>query len=377
MNVTIIVLTGGPCGGKTAALPILKQRLLDRGIHAITVPEEFTAMMEKGLLRPSAEFGEDYTVHFQSELARHMISQQEALVKLSGYHKNRQTVILLDRGVVDNLAFVPKSLRHKVTVYGHQLETIAACMYDRVIHMQSVAVDKPHLYHNDNNEHRLETAEESALLDSQTKELWRYQPNYYVLDNDCSFDKKVEKALSLITDAVACPDPNHYEREQKFLLEFNPDIKERCVVIIDKYTNISADTYLRVRKIVDISSDTIINYEATYKRGGSSLIRKEKTIAIESDEFSNPELLEKKKIKKLRNCITLDIGDRRYTGEVENDLSGEYSSNIMEVELRSTDEPLTLDQVNKALEKYAVVAVEDVTTDSRFYNNPSIRGDND
>ena len=37
-----VVLTGGPCAGKTTALSALRTRLTDLGLHVVTVPENAT-----------------------------------------------------------------------------------------------------------------------------------------------------------------------------------------------------------------------------------------------------------------------------------------------------------------------------------------------
>ncbi|WP_305154541.1 AAA family ATPase, partial [uncultured Dubosiella sp.] len=44
-----IVLTGGPCAGKTTALPILKQRLEQRGMRVALFREIATEVLEEGI----------------------------------------------------------------------------------------------------------------------------------------------------------------------------------------------------------------------------------------------------------------------------------------------------------------------------------------
>ena len=44
-----IVLTGGPCGGKTTALARVSSYLRQRGFEVFTVPEAFTILCSNGL----------------------------------------------------------------------------------------------------------------------------------------------------------------------------------------------------------------------------------------------------------------------------------------------------------------------------------------
>ena len=46
-----VVLTGGPCGGKTTALPSIAEALRKRGIPTVTVPETATSLVEAGIDR--------------------------------------------------------------------------------------------------------------------------------------------------------------------------------------------------------------------------------------------------------------------------------------------------------------------------------------
>ena len=54
MSVICIVLTGGPCGGKSSSLMALKIALEDSGYRVMTMPEVPTILMSNGAQFPGA-----------------------------------------------------------------------------------------------------------------------------------------------------------------------------------------------------------------------------------------------------------------------------------------------------------------------------------
>ena len=58
MNVTRILLTGGPCAGKTTALASISQDLTQLGYKVLVVPEAATIFMKGGAMIVSSNFTE-------------------------------------------------------------------------------------------------------------------------------------------------------------------------------------------------------------------------------------------------------------------------------------------------------------------------------
>ena len=61
MSVICIVLTGGPCGGKSSSLMALKSALENSGYRVMTMPEVPTILMSNG-----AQFPGVYELQLQS-----------------------------------------------------------------------------------------------------------------------------------------------------------------------------------------------------------------------------------------------------------------------------------------------------------------------
>lgn len=57
-NIVRIVLTGGPCAGKTTAIASIKQDLTQLGMKVLVVPEAATQLMNGGAFIVSGNFTE-------------------------------------------------------------------------------------------------------------------------------------------------------------------------------------------------------------------------------------------------------------------------------------------------------------------------------
>ena len=97
-----IVLTGGPCAGKTTALSELKQCLEERGYKVFILEESATELINKGI-KP---FGENAIpiYDFQKIIINYQL-RKEFLIRLKAtFYKN--CIILYDRGVIDNKSYL-------------------------------------------------------------------------------------------------------------------------------------------------------------------------------------------------------------------------------------------------------------------------------
>jgi len=100
-----IVLTGGPCGGKTTALARLSTYLQERGFEVFTVPEAFTILASNG-------FSNDYFAavggmprYVQDSVMDIQISLEDSLERVLRA-RGRPGVILCDRGLMDGSSYM-------------------------------------------------------------------------------------------------------------------------------------------------------------------------------------------------------------------------------------------------------------------------------
>mmetsp|Transcript_13819 Transcript_13819/g.17494 ORF Transcript_13819/g.17494 Transcript_13819/m.17494 type:complete len:171 (+) Transcript_13819:427-939(+) len=82
VNVTRILLTGGPCAGKTTALAAISQDLTQLGYKVLVVPEAATLIMKGGAMIVSSAFTAQQGLTFQKGLMRLQIALEESFLDI-------------------------------------------------------------------------------------------------------------------------------------------------------------------------------------------------------------------------------------------------------------------------------------------------------
>ena len=102
-----IVITGGPCAGKTTSLDRIKQEMSERGYRVFSVPEIPTMVVVAGGMILMSKFNIQERIKFQALLMRFQMYAEDYFTKLAEMSKS-PSVVLCDRGVVDPYAYISK-----------------------------------------------------------------------------------------------------------------------------------------------------------------------------------------------------------------------------------------------------------------------------
>lgn len=234
-----IVVTGGPCGGKTTALDEITKLLRSYGYTVYIVNETATELMNDGI-KPFGE-GNLSKYTFQEVLFDAQV-EKERIRKISArLCSNDKVAIIYDRGLLDGKAYLPKLDFEEILEKRCMTESKILSRYDLVLHMTSTAVGKRECYTLDNNSARFETAEEAVAADKRTLECWKNHPNLIVFANDCSFNEKIERVKNAIRRFIGEEEVIKKERylvNSMNLDEFKYDVvKEEIEEFVDKYDN--------------------------------------------------------------------------------------------------------------------------------------------
>lgn len=209
-KITKIVLTGGPCSGKTSGMSYLSQKLGDLGYCVIVVGEYPTEIMGSGIT-PLANI----SLHdFQHNL---LLGQRERDARYISFAKavpREKIVILFDRGLLDIKAYMSEA-SWNATLDDTSLQEVILRdeLYDAVIHMRSVAYDKPEYYTRENNPARIETVEEAKIADEKVLNAWIGHSHVRVIDNKTNFEDKLGRVLREILHILGEPIPLEIERK--------------------------------------------------------------------------------------------------------------------------------------------------------------------
>lgn len=211
-----IVLTGGPCGGKSTAMSHITDRLTALGFRVFCVPEAASLLITGvGMVPPMLPEHERIT--FEGTLLRTKIALEDTFTALAKASK-RRSVVLCDRGTMDTRAYMDKETFDLVlSEFGWNVVDLRDRRYDGVVHLVTAAIGAPQHYGTENNTARHESLEQAAELDFKILEAWVGHPRIRIVDNSTDWKGKLSRVLDIVCQFVGAPRPNAEQR--KFVLE--------------------------------------------------------------------------------------------------------------------------------------------------------------
>lgn len=212
-----IVLTGGPCAGKTTALSRIEEELTERGYRVIIVSESATELIKAGI-RPFGDKAFHY-LNFQRLILEYQLDKEKMYERAASMFPEEEKVVLVyDRGVLDNKAYVPKEFHSLVEERSlSELELLDS--YDMVLHLVTAADGCPQFYTLENNQARSESIEDAIALDKKTQEAWLGHNRLVVIDNSTSFEDKLKRVMDNINQLTNNPYSIRYQK--KYLVDLN------------------------------------------------------------------------------------------------------------------------------------------------------------
>mmetsp|Transcript_2984 Transcript_2984/g.5527 ORF Transcript_2984/g.5527 Transcript_2984/m.5527 type:complete len:251 (-) Transcript_2984:255-1007(-) len=193
-----VVLTGGPCGGKTTSLPELKKHLEDLGYKVYTVPESATLLQVGGVERLALCQDEDY-IAFQTSILDVQMNLEENFRRMADVCQ-RRSVLLLDRGALDPKGYISRSLWQQVLHRCNLSEEDLIKRYDLVVHLVSTANGAEEYYGSHTNHIRVESLEDSRKQDLKELQSWSAHPRRVIIDNSTGWGAKMERAAQAIKE---------------------------------------------------------------------------------------------------------------------------------------------------------------------------------
>jgi len=217
-NITVIVITGGPCGGKSTGLAVLSQELTGRGYKVLVSPESATKLIVGGA---KCGEGELPPAEFQEEILLDTLSQEERFFSIARRYRDqgRKVVILCDRGAMDGKAYSENgAFETMIGNFGLTCRNLSDDRYHAVMHLQTAALGAEKFYTLENNSARTETPEVARALDARTLLAWQCHQHPRVIDNSTDFDGKMRRLLAEVCGVLGDPVP--IEKEDKFLIDW-------------------------------------------------------------------------------------------------------------------------------------------------------------
>ena len=261
-----IVLTGGPCAGKTTALVKVIEHFSSRGYKVFTIPEVPTIFLQAGMdyLTKNQDWfyeGEKSTLEIQLAFEDDFTRMAQTI--------NGPVVIICDRGALDISAYLPTEMWEKITGLCNVTTQQLRDRYDAVLHLVSAADGAEQYYNTTSNEMRTEGIEKARLLDRKVIQAWTGHPHLRVINNHDNFDTKINRVLKEISAVLGLPQPITEERKYIVRVTSNdiPNVIESD--IFQTYLVADPDYEVRLRRRRWKGGKTV-NVHTTKKRVGTN-----------------------------------------------------------------------------------------------------------
>ncbi len=208
-----IVMTGGPAGGKTTLTTRLVKELTARGYRVLIAPEAATELISGFGIKP---FGNCLSMYdFQFFVVDSQLQKERMAEKAAQLVPEDKVLIICDRGVLDNKAYVSQSEYDRILASFDMTEQDVLDRYDAVIHLVSSSNGAEYAY-SYNNAARYETLEQAREMEERALLSWQKHPNRVIIGNSYNFDNKIRKAMNEIYKVLGETPPTQSER--KFLI---------------------------------------------------------------------------------------------------------------------------------------------------------------
>lgn len=354
-QITKIVITGGPCAGKSTAMTRIQNHFEKLGYSVVFITESATELILSGTNPHTLQSNYD----FEQSILKLQLSKEKIFEETALNLKNDKVLLVCDRGTLDCKTYLTQAEFDSILKNLNLTESKLRDDYDAVFHLITAALGAEEYYTLSNNKARFETPEEAIQKDKNLIKAWTGHPHLRIIDNSTDFDSKINRLLTEISLFLGEPIP--YEIERKFLIKMpNTKLLEKdnmCtkVEIIQTYLISEPGSETRIRQR---GSNGSFTYTITTKEKISNLKRIEKEERISESEYLEYLLkadTSKRQIRKTRYCM---VYNNQYFEIDIYPFSKEKA--IMEIELSDENQEVVVPEF--------IEIIKEVTNDENYKN---------
>lgn len=271
-----IVLSGGPCGGKTESLNYIKSELEQSGFNVFIIKEAAALVLDEGFDRNKSSF------EFQKAIALKQIEIESETEKIA--EKFDRPVIICDRGLMDSKVYLNNKDFSKIKSCLNMSDVELRDRYDAVFHLDSTSNSNSTEYANNNL--RIEDKEKALKLNQSSLKAWCGNPHYRFIPVCDTIEEKQKLLIKEIKHFLGIPKP--LEIERKYLIKY-PDISYLMSLICERveitqsYMINKDGQRFRLRQRGNSESSIYIKTE---KKKISETIREETETRLTKEEYT-------------------------------------------------------------------------------------------
>ena len=360
-KITKIVITGGPCAGKTTAMSWIQNAFTKMGYAVLFVDETATQLITGGAAPWLSTSNRD----FQWQLLQLQQAKERAFTEIGRTMKENKILIVCDRAAMDNCAYMTDEEFGWVMQQMQTNKVALRDQYDAVFHLVTAAKGAEKYYTLANNQARTETVAEASALDDKLIAAWTGHPHFRVIDNSTGFEEKMMRLIREITAFLGEPTPMEIER--KYLIS-RPDLSmleqlPNCEQVDIIQTYLKSENPAEEIRIRQRGSHGHYIYFMTRKRKISAAKRIEIEERLSQDEYlalmvqADPAY---RPIHKQRYCLS----EKGMYYEI--DIFPEWKDKaLMEIELHSEDQEIVFPE--------GIDIIREVTGDPAYSNHELAR----
>ena len=294
-----IVITGGPCSGKTEGIAFVKNNLEEMGWRVFTAREKATDVILGGVrdLQELAKKDPQTYLMLQKAILQWQLDDAKKIRNLADIFQDEPRVILYDRGQQDNKAYVPEG------VFDGFLKELGLSVketcfdFDAVIHMVTAADGAQQHYNLENQARSEKDLQDVRDLDARTLAAYIGHPHLYIIDNSTDWPGKLDRLFKAVLRTLGIPKP--VEIERKFLVEkgFNPNnlpqphsferiFQTYIEIPTDGFKGIVGKSRIRLTHRQNSDGHYLLFYHLSQKTG-EGLVRNEVELEITARNFES------------------------------------------------------------------------------------------
>ncbi len=271
-----IVLTGGPCAGKTSALTKIEEYFTDLGYKVLIVSESATELIKGGAI-PVKDLS---MIEFQEAILNYQMMKEKIYDSIAQNLKSEKCIIVYDRGLMDNSAYISPSEFDALLEKFNFSRLDLMDRYDLVLHLVTAADGAKEFYTLSNNEARSESVDEAIALDRKTMNAWKGHRNLNIIDNTTTFDMKLKRVIEQIENLIG---KSRVHKQHKYLVDASSislSFLAQALKIDIEQIYLGSDSYERRLRKRTLNGDSTYYYTVQkYDTLGTSHVLTDKKIS--------------------------------------------------------------------------------------------------
>lgn len=334
MNYFKIAITGGPCAGKSETIKSVSEYISKNyNVNLIIIPETATELINSGITPLLFKDIKD----FQRVVLTSQLSKEEnAIYTIGCIGEDKPTIMLCDRGILDNKAYFDKQSDFDFLLYQTSYSEIEFLdSYDLVIDLISTSNSSFGEYDLISNKARHEEAEEAKKLDNRTSTAWVGHSNLFLVDCCKTLEEKEDKVIKIIDNFI-----NKRLEKEIYSFEIDRDLSDLSIYDDDNSKKIIIDEILL--KPFQCKDFNHIISSRTYKGKTTYSFR------LEQEEDNVKKIIYDKKIS---SGTFLKLKDSYYKEQLPRKILTSFIYEKQLFNICNSDGKLKLETITKEIEK--------------------------